>query len=463
MREGLPGFYPPAENDFYQLWESGLFVFDTNVLLNLYKYPDRAREDSFRVLDRLAAEQRLWIPFQVALEYQANRTNVIAGQLKRFSQISAAICTAVADVEGFELEKREPTSEPLVQRYKSAAQSICDLLKELESRHVQISGEDEIRLRLDNVFDGAIGPKPASQAELDAIYKLGEKRYENLTPPGYAYRAKAKDPKDAQYGYAGLVFQRQYGDLLIWLQLISHAKERKITHLVFVTGDRKEDWWLHHSGKAIGPQPSLIEEILREAGVSVFHMYTMERFLEQARSYLKLDVRDESIADVKQVADLSADRTYVTSTGRAFEDTALWGPSEDAAAAQRAVFKWLMKRYPGCLVQPGMDATFLVQEAGLVQHAFDIWLPKSAPLDEAELQRRLRWGRSLMSKPLIREFTLVVVLRSDVVSEISQRRGAAQFNHALQELVRDEVGTNVIVGTVTNDMFNVVWATLLTY
>jgi hypothetical protein len=39
MKEKLSEFYKPTEAEFKEIWEQCVFVFDTNVLLNLYRYP----------------------------------------------------------------------------------------------------------------------------------------------------------------------------------------------------------------------------------------------------------------------------------------------------------------------------------------------------------------------------------------------------------------------------------------
>ena len=40
MRELFPGYYPITDNDRSVLWEKGIFILDTNVLLKLYRYPN---------------------------------------------------------------------------------------------------------------------------------------------------------------------------------------------------------------------------------------------------------------------------------------------------------------------------------------------------------------------------------------------------------------------------------------
>ena len=61
---------------------------------------------------------------------------------------------------------------------------------------------------------------------------------------------------------------RKLGDFIVWKQMITFAKDTELKALVFVTNDKKEDWWLKApsgSETAKSPRPELIEEISREA------------------------------------------------------------------------------------------------------------------------------------------------------------------------------------------------------
>ena len=68
MSKLFSGYYRPDEDEFRILWESGVFILDTNVLLDLYRYPKELREELVGVLGKLS--EQLWLPHQVFLEYQ---------------------------------------------------------------------------------------------------------------------------------------------------------------------------------------------------------------------------------------------------------------------------------------------------------------------------------------------------------------------------------------------------------
>lgn len=55
------------------IWERGVIVLDTNILLNLYRYSEATRDDILSAMEKL--KDRLWMPYQVGLEYFNNCIN----------------------------------------------------------------------------------------------------------------------------------------------------------------------------------------------------------------------------------------------------------------------------------------------------------------------------------------------------------------------------------------------------
>src|SRR5229473_897063 len=86
MKDKFPGFYRPTKAEFDRLWKEGWFVFDTNVLLNPYRYAPDTREDLLKVMEEV--HERTWIPHHVALEYQRKRVRVIADQHGKFVKMA---------------------------------------------------------------------------------------------------------------------------------------------------------------------------------------------------------------------------------------------------------------------------------------------------------------------------------------------------------------------------------------
>ena len=79
MRNVIKEFLEPSNTDKRQLWEKAVFVFDTNVLLNLYRYSSKTRNSLLDAFESL--KERVWIPYQVAHEFMRRREqeNMYAG------------------------------------------------------------------------------------------------------------------------------------------------------------------------------------------------------------------------------------------------------------------------------------------------------------------------------------------------------------------------------------------------
>jgi len=84
MRELFPSYYSLTKDDFNKLWLNCIFIFDTNILLNFYRYSEETCKDIFNNI-LVKIQDRLWIPHQVALEFQENRNKLNGRNLTRTS------------------------------------------------------------------------------------------------------------------------------------------------------------------------------------------------------------------------------------------------------------------------------------------------------------------------------------------------------------------------------------------
>jgi len=302
MKNLFPQFYKPTQQELEDLFKGCTFVIDTNVLLNLYRYPENAREDLLKILGNLVGTDRLWLPFQAALEFQENRLEVIADQKRKFSEVKDVFSYIQPElkkrIDDLQLYKRHSLINPedLLKEVNNALGEYIKKLEDLDARQPDVHQDDKIRAEIDSIFEGKIG-KPFTQTELDNIYREGTNRYKNKLPPGYLDEAEKK----GQIIYhQGLVVRREFGDLIIWKEMLRLIKENEIRSVIFVTDDAKKDWWLKVSGKTIGPRPELLSELLTETGISAFHMYDSERFMKFANQYLNIPIQEDSVQQVKE-------------------------------------------------------------------------------------------------------------------------------------------------------------------
>ena len=164
-----------------------------------------------------------------------------------------------------------------------------------------------MRKRIDQILEGKVGNPFDTQNELDEIYKEGKSRYENECPPGYFDKGKG----GGVYTYGGLIYKREYGDLILWKQIIRKISEdESCKQVIFITQDVKKDWWwkVNSKGeKTIGPRPELVQEIFSEGKIENFYMYNSDRFLHYAKEYLKIDVSDKTIDQVRDIIEVTSE------------------------------------------------------------------------------------------------------------------------------------------------------------
>ncbi|ENP8447198.1 hypothetical protein ACEI28_003373 [Vibrio alginolyticus] len=309
MRTIFKNFHNPSETEISEIWKSQntLIAFDTNVFLNLYSYTKQTREDFFKVLDKVKGQ--IWIPYHVGLEYQRRRLNVVSTEKAVFGKIEKnldkigsvfkkdfndlALKRRFPDLQS-QTEKLEKDINKLIEKYKTS-------VKEWDKQQACVRSHDEIRNQLNHYFDERVGPEPESQEDLDNIFAEGKQRFENKIPPGFEDSSKEYQD-DAVFYNQGLKYERQYGDLLIWLQLIEKAKDESIHNVIFVTDDKKPDWWfsIQSNGKKIvGPLAELQAEIYKKSNINKFHMYDTPTFMQDGTSELKVNIDKRSIQDAE--------------------------------------------------------------------------------------------------------------------------------------------------------------------
>lgn len=280
MRKLFPGYYRPTDQEFSKMWQECTFAFDANVLLNIYRYSHETRESLFEILKRL--KDRIWVPHQAACEYQERRLDVISEQFKAYEETEELLSKTLRQLENrrhpfIDFSKLAEIIEDTIERAKA-------VLQEARSRHPDLLESDDLRETITELLEGKVGD-PYSEEELDRIYKKAEQRFTQKTPPGYKDTAK-QGP-------------RRYGDVVLWFQLIDHAKSQK-KPLIFVTDDRKEDWWLRREGEIVGPRPELIQEMSSQAGVS-FYMYQTDQFINYAQDLLELQDQRAAVEEIREI------------------------------------------------------------------------------------------------------------------------------------------------------------------
>lgn len=307
MKKLFSGFYPLNSNDYKNLWKDAYFIFDTNVLLNLYRYNKSTSDELLSVIESLG--DKVWIPYIVGLEYQRNRLHVISEQNSKFKKVGNIIQEGISTIESqlnkLSLQKRHSSIEPenFIESLKEKADKFIDSLNILEEEHPSVIKEDKIRNKLSDILESKIGSRVSSQTEIDKLESEAKKRFELSIPPGYKDLGKNQS-KNPIFIYDNIKYNKTYSDYILWNEIIEFSKADHVSNIFLITDDAKDDWWYkvdQNGPKTISPRPELISEIKRKSNVNVFHMYNSESFLKYASDALDIEVSSEAINEVKDI------------------------------------------------------------------------------------------------------------------------------------------------------------------
>jgi hypothetical protein len=300
--------------DFQKIWKEGLFIFDSNVLLDLYRLPESAKNDLLGVFRNENFNNRIWIGFQVIMEFLNNRLTVIGDQKNMFSKIkilTEKLITEIDDlsttykteIEKLKLTQRHSLINPDEYINTDNLKKTTDVyitflkhLEDLESKQNDVNDTDEIKELIINIFNNKIG-ESFDKDNLDLIYKDGTKRYESKIPPGFM-----DIKKEGSYFFEDKEYVRKFGDLILWKEIIKLSNDKKLKYVVLVTGDVKEDWWEEKRGKKIGARKELLNEIYTQCPeLDVFHLYNTSTFLKFAKEEIDKTIKDSSIIEALEL------------------------------------------------------------------------------------------------------------------------------------------------------------------
>lgn len=302
MKKQFAEYYNLPDERIKEIWDNSLIVLDTNVLLNLYRYNEEARNDFINALK--SYEGRLWIPYQVGLEFHRRRETIMRKNAEAYGALGNSI--SVQLVKAVDVLCNDYSRHPYIdikdirKKIERCAVSIKKSLETQSKKHPNYFEKDEILDAVSNLFDGCVG-NDFAEDELEVLYKEGERRYANQVPPGYCDEKNKKDKAKRSL----------YGDLVVWKQVIAYAKEKEQS-VIFITDDHKSDWWDKVEGKHT-PRKELIKEFMDCTGQNIL-IYDSGRFLEYAkRNKAKVSAKTiREVAKVKEVDVIDLERVILS-------------------------------------------------------------------------------------------------------------------------------------------------------
>lgn len=326
MKSVFPEWYDDADPDKVDvaaLLTSATIAFDASALLELYRSQKKERA---QILDTLqAVADRLFVPYQAALEYQRGRKGAIAdhqqlldGSIERLKEAQKS---ATKPIKNVAVGKRVRAA------WETAHAGLADTVEQLHDEYGLTVENDDVRDTLDALLTAdRLGTEP-TQDQIQRWCAEFDRRAPMEIPPGYS---------DAWKGAP-----KMYGDYFIWRELLGHAITTNRS-IMFVSNDQKSDWM----DRRTAPLRELVNEMRSTAGVR-YHHITLKQFTRLAQEHLAVEVDDETI---DQIDDTDPAVTTVASFAAWLDahrrDTVDWGNLPSLQTAISPEFKALLDNPP---------------------------------------------------------------------------------------------------------------------
>ncbi len=293
MRKRFPEyFYKP---DIKKMWKTAIFVPDTNVLLDIFRFPPASSKGLLKILKHLKDQDRLWIPYQFAHEYLKElpriKYDIQEDDKKRMKVLNQWIKNVVDELNEFD-DLTDYELGGKITKIESIFKAIRGGLREHRKKHKERLDTEDLKGEIAKLFADRISA-PYNDQKLAEIYGEGEWRYKMRRPPGFKDENKP-------------VSQR-YGDLIGWLQIIEFVDRQDTKQpIIMITRDSSGDDWFYkpevHKDE-VAPRPELVKEMRNKAGVD-FYLYQTGEFMELANKHLELDkpITDTAIKEARNRA-----------------------------------------------------------------------------------------------------------------------------------------------------------------
>ncbi len=290
MRNMFTEFIPFSEKETIEIWKNARVVLDSSILLHVYEYAEKTREEFLDILRDALVIDRLWLPYKVAEEFHRNRLNVDNELEETYKKVVGILNSGFAEMAGNVRKVQIKELHPYVNKdliLEDIERRRTEALKWLEEQRIweknDISAQDPILETIYTIYDEKVS-QDLDPASLKRIFEEGEKRYAKKIPPGYEDANKDE--------------RLRYGDLIVWKSLINEAKDSD-KDVVFVTDDIKEDWWVTKGGKPKSPRPELIKEFQKETGRKII-ICTSEEFFKRGNSLIGKTPSENSLTDINR-------------------------------------------------------------------------------------------------------------------------------------------------------------------
>jgi len=295
MKNTFKHFYELPDDELKTVWKNCIFVLDTSVLLRIYEFSEDTRNGYIELLSGI--QDRVWLPYQVALEFNIRKPHVIANQRAKCEKLEKISSDEKIEINNkFErilLENQFITDSDNIQiELENNFDKFIDNIQKCKEYYSDLLDDDKIGKQIDEIFSGKIG-EDFSKDDESKVIKEGDYRNKYEIPPGYMDKNKSRPGK-------------KYGDIKVWCQILNHAEATK-KPVILITDDKKEDWWRLYnsdvgdlSNEIISPHYLLIEEFKRKTGNDCC-IYTSVQFYKMSQKFLDTKIIEKQPREINKL------------------------------------------------------------------------------------------------------------------------------------------------------------------
>lgn len=319
MSELLKGF---EEHVYRQLRHEdvigkALFVFDTNILLNIYRWKKETFQDFIECVGKIGKDN-VFVTHQIKSEFFRNRTThafVFTG----FSHLGEDLATAARNrcKADFEQHMRGDLKEKLLTELESAFRQLADTVNTIINREFQdrlsLLKNDLFLERLASVISNVYSPfDEARRKALEA--EAGQRRNKILADKA---AAKNTDKNDVEKFPGFSDSEKGYGDYIILHELLTLAQE-KGKDIVFVTDEKKDDWFHKVHGRVESIRLNVKRKFIDVS--QYLDIWDSPEFIERIAKAKNLKIEDTTVLDVQRVAQETKDGSFASYRAPDIED-----------------------------------------------------------------------------------------------------------------------------------------------
>ncbi len=283
MKNTFIEYHIPTQQEFKEAQNNSLLVFDTSVLLDLYRGSSEL-QNAIKCL-MLHAPERLFLPYHVGLEFHKNRMKV-----KRDTWSSvASISSSIAKIRQPGNYRKKSIEQELFNMISDDIEKLDNTVKQfLKQRQPNTKNcNDDILLFLENIFS----EKTDGRFSDEDIKKFQEE-YETAVSNN-EYIAGRKDVNKDN--------GNNFGDSLILRHMIRKAQEIK-KDITFVTSETKGDWFELNGKDIVRPMPFIVK-FFNKLSNQRLYVYTLSEFIDYMNEAYKFDIDSTVVEEAAALLD----------------------------------------------------------------------------------------------------------------------------------------------------------------